>query len=107
VHIMQETGAGVLPVEISFKDGRPQRVTMTQIPAVFRPAKLNKKELASALGVAATDFDSELEPEFVSTGVSNLMVPFKSRAALGRIEMNMSELRRLQAKTLPWRTVSR
>jgi trans-2,3-dihydro-3-hydroxyanthranilate isomerase len=98
VHIMQETGAGVLPVEISFKDGRPQRVTMTQIPAVFRPAKLNKKELASALGVAATDFDSELEPEFVSTGVSNLMVPFKSRAALGRIEMNMSELRRLQGK---------
>jgi trans-2,3-dihydro-3-hydroxyanthranilate isomerase len=88
----------VLPVEISFKDGRPQRVTMTQIPAVFRPAKLNKKDLASALGVAASDFDSELEPEYVSTGVSNLMVPFKSRAALGRIEMNMNELRRLQGK---------
>jgi len=43
-------------VEISFKDGRPQRVTMTQIPAVFRPAKLNKKELASALGVARYGF---------------------------------------------------
>src|SRR5437762_14391433 len=25
VHILQETGAGVLPVEICFKDGRPQR----------------------------------------------------------------------------------
>jgi len=27
VHILQQTGAGVLPVEIRFKDGRPQRVT--------------------------------------------------------------------------------
>ena len=27
VHIMQQTGAGTLPVEIRFKDGRPQRVT--------------------------------------------------------------------------------
>src|SRR5579885_3048639 len=37
VHVMQQTGAGVLPVEIRFKDGRPQRVTMTQTEAVFRP----------------------------------------------------------------------
>jgi len=30
VHVLQQTGAGVLPVEIRFKDGRPQRVTMTR-----------------------------------------------------------------------------
>src|SRR5205814_8998606 len=41
VHILQETGAGVLPVEIRFKDGRPQRVTMTQKEAIFKPAKIN------------------------------------------------------------------
>jgi len=51
VHVLQQTGAGVLPVEIRFKDGRPQRVTMTQTDAVFRPAKLNKKALAAALGL--------------------------------------------------------
>src|ERR1700690_3595818 len=62
VHIMQETGAGVLPVEIRFKDGRPQRVTMTQMPAVFKPAKLNKKKLAAALGLSPKDFDPNLEP---------------------------------------------
>jgi trans-2,3-dihydro-3-hydroxyanthranilate isomerase len=98
VHIMQETGAGVLPVEIRFKDGRPQRVIMTQIPAAFRPIKINKKQLASALGVSISDFHSQLEPQYVSTGISNLMVPFRNRAALGRIEMNIAELRRLQAK---------
>ncbi len=98
VHIMQQTGAGILPVEIRFKDGRPQRVIMTQMPAAFRPAKINKKQLASALGVNISDFHPQLEPQYVSTGVSNLMVPFRNRAGLGKIEMNMSELRRLQGK---------
>src|SRR6266567_2594572 len=96
--IRQQTGAGVLPVEIRFKDGRPQRVTMTQKEAVFRPAKISKKKLASALGISAKDFDPELEPEFVSTGIFNMMVPLRNRAALGKIAMNMIELGRLQGK---------
>jgi trans-2,3-dihydro-3-hydroxyanthranilate isomerase len=98
VHVLQQTGAGVLPVEIRFRDGRPQRVTMTQKDAAFRPAKLNKKALASALGLSPKDFDSKLELEYVSTGIFNLMVPLRSRAALGRIVMNMVELRKLLGK---------
>jgi trans-2,3-dihydro-3-hydroxyanthranilate isomerase len=98
VHVLQETGAGVLPVEIRFKDGRPQRVTMTQKEAIFKPAKINKKKLASALGISPKDFDPKLQPEFVSTGIFNLMVPLRNRAALGKITMNMVELRRLQGK---------
>ena len=98
VHVLQQTGAGVLPVEIRFKDGRPQRVTMTQKDAAFRPAKLNKKALAAALGLSVKDFDSKLEPEYVSTGIFNLMVPLRSRAALGKIAMNMVELRRVLGK---------
>src|ERR1700692_2089916 len=62
VHVLQQTGAGVLPVDIRFKDGRPQRVTMTQKDAAFRPAKLNKKALASALGLFPKDFDPHLDP---------------------------------------------
>jgi trans-2,3-dihydro-3-hydroxyanthranilate isomerase len=98
VHVLQQTGAGVLPVEIRFKDGRPQRVTMTQKDATFRPAKLNKKALAAALGLSVKDFDPKLEPEYVSTGIFNLMVPLRNRAALGKIVMNMVELRRLLGK---------
>ena len=98
VHVLQQTGAGVLPVEIRFKDGRPQRVTMTQTDATFRPAKLNKKALASALGLSPKDFDPKLEPEYVSTGIYNLMVPLRNRAALGRVVMNMVELRKLLGK---------
>jgi trans-2,3-dihydro-3-hydroxyanthranilate isomerase len=98
VHVLQQTGAGVLPVEIRFKDGRPQRVSMTQKVAAFRPAKLNKKALAAALGLSAKDFDPKLEPEYVSTGIFNLMVPLRNRAALGRIVMNMVDLRKLLGK---------
>jgi trans-2,3-dihydro-3-hydroxyanthranilate isomerase len=98
VHIMQQTGAGVLPVEIRFKDGRPQRVTMTQTPAQFRPIKINKKDLAAALGVSVSNFHSDLQPQYVSTGVSNLMVPFRNRAALGHIDMNINALRRFEGK---------
>jgi trans-2,3-dihydro-3-hydroxyanthranilate isomerase len=98
VHILQQTGAGVLPVEIRFKDGRPQRVTMTQKEAQFKPLKVKKAALAAALGLSLKDFDSTLEPTCVSTGVFNLMVPLRDRAALGKIEMNMSELRRLLGK---------
>jgi trans-2,3-dihydro-3-hydroxyanthranilate isomerase len=95
VHILQQTDAGVLPVEIRFKEGRPQRVTMTQKTAAFRPAKINKKPLAAALGLTLKDLDPQLEPEFVSTGIFNLMLPLRNRAALAKISMNMIDLRKL------------
>src|SRR6476660_9991919 len=60
VHILQQTGAGVLPVEIRFKDGRPQRVTMTQKEAAFKAAKIDKNKLAAALGLSPKDFDPKL-----------------------------------------------
>jgi trans-2,3-dihydro-3-hydroxyanthranilate isomerase len=99
VHILQQTGAGVLPVEIRFKDGRPQRVTMTQKEAQFQPLKVKKAALAKALGLALKDVDSSLEPTCVSTGIFNLMVPLKNRASLEKIDMNTSELRRLIGKS--------
>jgi len=98
VHVMQQTGAGVLPVEIRFKDGRPQRVTMTQKQASFKPSKIDKRKLTAALGLSTKDLHSKLEPEFVSTGIFNLMVPLKSRSALANIQMNMVELSRLLGK---------
>jgi trans-2,3-dihydro-3-hydroxyanthranilate isomerase len=98
VHVLQQTEAGVLPVEIRFKDGRPQRVTMTQKEGIFKPAKINKKKLAASLGLSPKDLDPKLEPEIVSTGIFNLMVPLRSRAALGKIVMNMFELRKLLGK---------
>lgn len=98
VHVLQQTGAGILPVEIRFKDGRPLRVTMTQKDASFKPCKVDKKKLMAALGLSLKDMDSKLPAEFVSTGIYNLMVPLRNRAALSRIAMNMTDLARLLKK---------
>jgi trans-2,3-dihydro-3-hydroxyanthranilate isomerase len=94
VHVLQQTGAGILPVEISFHDGRPRQVTMTQKPARFSATKIDRKALAEALGLKTADLDSSLPLEFVSTGIFNLMVPLKQRA-LPKIHMNMRPLAQL------------
>jgi trans-2,3-dihydro-3-hydroxyanthranilate isomerase len=95
VHILQQTGAGVLPVEIGFHEGRPRRVTMTQKEAAFRRAKIKKHALARALGISPRDFHRKLEPEYVSTGIFNLMVPLQNRSALGKIQMDTYEMAKL------------
>jgi|SRR5580704_3354046 len=99
VHVLQQTGAGILPVEIQFHDGRPALVTMTQKAARFAPAKVNRAALAQALGLKVTDFDSSLPLEFVSTGIFNLMVPVKKRSALARIHVNMRPLAQLISRS--------
>ena len=95
VHILQQTGAGILPVEFDFHDGRPVRVTMTQMPARFSRARFTRAALAGALGLRPADFEPSLPLEFVSTGIFNLMVPLKNLGVLSRIDMNIRELARL------------
>ena len=95
VHIWQQTGAGILPVEIAFHEGRPQRVTMTQKPGQFRAARLRRVALASALGLAPREFEPSLPLEYVSTGIFNLMVPLRQRASLRRIRMDVHVLKKL------------
>jgi PhzF family phenazine biosynthesis protein len=107
VRILQQTGAGILPVEFSFHDGRPVSVTMTQRPARFSLPRISKPALAVALGLKPSDFSDELRVESVSTGIFNLMVPLKSRKALAKIEMNLCRAReRRLAQALHSRTAS-
>jgi trans-2,3-dihydro-3-hydroxyanthranilate isomerase len=98
VHVLQQTGAGVLPVEIIFHDGRPIRVAMAQKPAEFRSARLDRGALARAVSLSPRDLDSRLPVQLVSTGIFNLLIPLKRRAALKRIEPNPPALRRLLRK---------
>lgn len=95
VHITQQTGAGNLPVEIEFHEGRPRQVTMTQRAARFLPARFPKAALMKALGLKPADLHPELPVEFVSTGISNLMVPLRNRSVLKRIRINIHWLGKL------------
>ncbi len=93
VHVWQQTGAGVLPIEIRFRDARPELVTMQQKPAEFRNDRISRKALARALGLGANDIAAGLPIESVSTGIFNLMVPLVKRAALSRIASDPQALR--------------
>ena len=93
VHITQQTGAGLLPIEINFRDGRPERVTMQQIPAQFRKDNISRLALARALGLDPGDILHDLALESVSTGIFNLMVPIAKRATLARISADPRALR--------------
>ena len=95
VHILQQTGAGVLPVEIAFHEGRPVRVAMAQKAAEFRAARIDRGALARALALGPRDLDPSLPIEYVSTGIFNLLVPVRRRSALQKIESNPPALRRL------------
>lgn len=95
VHILQQTGAGILPVEFTFHDGRPISVTMTQKPATFKRARFTRAALAQSLGLKPNDLAASLPLEFVSTGIPNLIVPLSRRSVLPRIRMNMRALAQL------------
>lgn len=92
VQIQQQTGAGILPVEITFRNGRPALVTMTQKEARFKVPKIPREGLAEALGLRPDDIDSALPMESVSTGIFNLMVPLRGKSTLKRIRVNMRGL---------------
>jgi trans-2,3-dihydro-3-hydroxyanthranilate isomerase len=95
VHVWQQTGAGVLPVTIEFKRGRPSRVTMTQKAARFFPARVPKAALMQSLGLKVSDLHASLPLEYVSTGIFNLMVPLRGRGLLKKIRMDVHALSRL------------
>src|ERR1700727_760318 len=67
VHILQQTGAGILPVEFTFHDGRPVLVTMTQKPASFKRASFTRAALAATLGLKPSDLVPSLPLAFLST----------------------------------------
>jgi trans-2,3-dihydro-3-hydroxyanthranilate isomerase len=81
---IQQTPAGLQPVDVEFRpDGRTARAEMLQEPAEFH-ASPDPARIAAVCGLTEADLDPELRPQFVSTGVPQLIVPLTGRDALGR-----------------------
>jgi trans-2,3-dihydro-3-hydroxyanthranilate isomerase len=92
VRIKHEVGIGILPVDIEFKDGAPERVVMTQGRFEIRGEIDDGQELADiarALGLAREDLDESLPIQAVSTGNTMLLVPVRSLADLGHCRVNL------------------
>lgn len=80
--VTQETGAGVLPVDIHTQNGKVTRVVMTQAEPQFEDPVKGGAKLAKALGGGADLLVKHPAPQVVSTALPQLMVPVKSLAQL-------------------------
>ncbi len=89
-----EFAIGVLPVDI-----RPDRVIMTQPPAVPDTCA-DAGTTAQALGLQASDLREGLPCQLMRGGVSFLMVPVRELAALRRINMDRPALKAVLAWSL-------
>ena len=85
VTVHQETGRGILPVEIVFGQGRPSKVVMTQSVPDFGETVEDRAALARALGGESDLLANEPAPEVVSTALPQLIAPVRSHAALAAL----------------------
>jgi trans-2,3-dihydro-3-hydroxyanthranilate isomerase len=79
--LTQETGAGVLPIDIHCENGRVRRVVMTQADPQFGES-VPAEGLGPLLGGPADIVAPEPLPQVVSTALPQLMVPIRSLADL-------------------------
>jgi trans-2,3-dihydro-3-hydroxyanthranilate isomerase len=88
---VQQTPAGLQPVEVELRgDGRTARAEMLQEPAEFH-ARPDPERIARVCGLRAADLHPELRPQWVATGVPQLMVPLVDRDALLRARVGAAE----------------
>lgn len=72
--LKQQTGAGILQVEIRFADNKPEKIIMAQnLPKFFNP-RLSRSAIAKILNIKEKQLGS-LPLEIVSTGLPFLIVP--------------------------------
>ena len=76
---VQQTGAGLQPVDVEVRDGGVARASMLQEPATFGP-ELDPAEVAAAVGLEAGDLDPALPPQVTGTGVPQVIAPVRPGA---------------------------
>ncbi|HWI71070.1 MAG TPA: PhzF family phenazine biosynthesis protein [Baekduia sp.] len=94
---MQQTGAGVQPVEVELR-GDVAHAAMLQEPARFGDA-IEAAPVLGALGLGPADAHPELPVQPVSTGIFHLMVPVRDRVALERARPNLQRVEAIEAQT--------
>jgi trans-2,3-dihydro-3-hydroxyanthranilate isomerase len=95
VRYVQQTGAGLQPVEVTLEDGGERAyASMLQEPAVHGP-EVDPAAALAALGLAPADGDPALPPQIVSTGLAQLILPLRDRDAAARATPDYGALRAL------------
>jgi trans-2,3-dihydro-3-hydroxyanthranilate isomerase len=88
-HYVQQTRAGLQPIDVELGSSGLARASMLQEPAVFGP-EVDPGRVLTALGLGLSDGHPELPPQVVSTGNPMLLVPVADDAALTRVRPQAS-----------------
>jgi trans-2,3-dihydro-3-hydroxyanthranilate isomerase len=83
-HYVQQTRAGLQPIDVELGSSGVARASMLQEPATFGP-EVDPARALAALGLDPGDDDAELPPQVVSTGNPMLLVPVREEAVLSRV----------------------
>ena len=88
---VQQTIAGLQPIDVELGSSGVARASMLQEPAVFGP-EVDPGRIFPALGLEAGDGHPDLPPQVVSTGGAALMVPVRDATVLTRARPRAAEL---------------
>lgn len=95
VVVNQETKAGVLPVNIFFKDGVVDKVMMTQGRPIYKNVYFDISNIADSLNISTSDIDDNFPKQIVSTGLFTLPVYIKSFDVLKNIKPDFEKIKTL------------
>nr|WP_269208525.1 PhzF family phenazine biosynthesis protein [Conexibacter woesei] len=95
---LQQTIAGIQPVEVEFASDSVARASMLQEPSEFG-APVDPLPVLGALGLGPADAHPDLPVQPVSTGIFHLMVPLRDHVALQRIRPNLQRVESLEDRT--------
>jgi trans-2,3-dihydro-3-hydroxyanthranilate isomerase len=97
--VWQEIGVGTLPVDlVADSNGVVTRAVMTQAEARHGLIYKEKKRLAGALGLDASDLHPDLPAQVYSTGLPTLIIPVASLDSIKRINLNLGEFNEICRK---------
>ena len=94
--VLQETKAGVFPVNINFtEDGNVDRVMMTQRKPIFKDIHLDILKIANSLKISRENINDSLPKQIVSTGLFTLPICIKSFDVLKKIKPDFNKIKKI------------
>jgi trans-2,3-dihydro-3-hydroxyanthranilate isomerase len=94
--ISLELKVGPIDVEVHARDGRAERIVMSQMRPEFL-ARYEARDLMPVFGLSADDAMPGVSPQTVSTGTPQLMIAVNSHDALRRLRVDADAYAELQA----------
>jgi trans-2,3-dihydro-3-hydroxyanthranilate isomerase len=93
---VQQTGAGLQPIDVRLVDAHRAYASMLQEPATYG-AELPRAEIVRAIGLTPEHADRALSPQLVGSGLTQLILPLRDLDALARARPDWPAVERVLA----------